>query len=324
MTEKKHNMPTYLVTGAAGFIGSHLVEILLDQNVAVIGMDNFSNGFRQNLSFIETHPNRKQFQLIEGDICDKKTCESLCQKADYVLHHAALGSVAESIAQPERYHINNVTGTLNMLLASKKHHIKRFVFASSAAIYGDRTKLPTNETALPSPKSPYAINKISAEYYCNLFYQEYQMPTVIFRYFNVYGPRQNPKSDYAAAIPKIINRCLNQTAPIIYGNGLQTRDFIYVQDIANANRCVCQDTFKYFGAPINLAGGAQISIKALVKQIQKLTKNTHPIQYDPPRPGDIKKSVACIDLSKKHIRPLALTPLASGLTETISFYKKNK
>jgi UDP-N-acetylglucosamine/UDP-N-acetylgalactosamine 4-epimerase len=287
---------TYLVTGAAGFIGSHIIEELLDLKKTVIGFDNLSNGSMACIDYLKKHKNSNNFTFLKADITNLEECRHACKNIDYVIHEAALGSVPDSIENPLKYHSNNTTGILNLLTAAQENRVKRFIFASSSAIYGDNESLPLKENESPAPKSPYAVTKLTGEYYCNFFYANYGLETVPLRYFNVFGPRQNPNSQYAAVIPKFISMYQNNSAPKIDGDGLQTRDFIYVKTVAKINIEACENTDISFGTPINVACGEKISIVELSNLIKKLTNAPQPHTFGPNRIGDIKHSHA--DISK--------------------------
>jgi UDP-N-acetylglucosamine/UDP-N-acetylgalactosamine 4-epimerase len=317
-------MKTYLVTGAAGFIASNIVDQLLTQNAKVIGLDNLSTGFQENLDAIESHPNSQNFQFIKGDIRDLETCQKACKNVDYVLHLAALGSVPRSMEMPLLYDENNITGTLNMLIAAKDNKAKRFIFSSSSSVYGDTLVLPKTETMNPLPKSPYAISKITGEYYCKIFNESYGLPTIIFRYFNVFGPRQNPKSQYAAVIPKFITSFLENTSPTIFGDGEQTRDFTFVKNVVLANIKACEMDLTHCGKAINMGCGARISVNDLAANIKKITQSTAPIDYKPPRAGDVKDSLADIVRSQEWLGLTNPTQLTEGLDITIKWYKKKQ
>ncbi|MGE4170310.1 MAG: SDR family oxidoreductase [Candidatus Margulisiibacteriota bacterium] len=314
-------MAKYLITGAAGFIGSNLVSHLLDAGQTVVALDNFSGGFRENLAFVEQHPNAHLFRLIDGDIRDFKTCQEACDGATYVLHQGALGSVPRSMTDPALYHENNITGTLNMLMAAKEAGVKRFVFASSSSVYGDTPTLPKEETMFPNPKSPYAVTKLTGEYYCKIFWTAYGLPTVMLRYFNIFGPRQNPNSQYSAVIPKFITACIKQESPIIFGNGEQTRDFTFVENVIQANLRACEAPQEAFGQPINIGCGSRISLNHLAKNIQAILKCDHlPIEYQAPRIGDVQDSLAATERMKNWLGLTTPISLEEGLYKTTTFY----
>lgn len=315
-------MSRFLVTGAAGFIGCNLVEALLNAGHTVIGLDNLSNGFQDNIDFLGSHPQRSQYTFIKGDITDFDACKHACNSVEFVLHHAALGSVPKSIEQPELYNRINMDGTFNMMKAAKQAGVKRFVYASSSSVYGDSPELPKVETMAPQPQSPYAINKITNEYYGKLFSEVYGLPTIGLRYFNVFGPRQNPNSDYAAAIPKFITSFLSNTSPIIHGDGEQTRDFVYISNVAHANLKACLAPSHACGKAYNIGCGEKISINDLVYTIKALLDSSIEITYSDTRKGDVRDSVADIRLAMKELKLDTFISLREGLAKTIEWYKQ--
>lgn len=315
-------MSTFLVTGAAGFIGSNLTEHLLKEGHFVVALDNLSNGLKTNVSFLSSLPNAAQnLTIIEGDITNVDTCHKAVEGVDYVLHQAALGSVPRSIKHPALFHKNNTEGTLNMLIASKEAKVKRFVYASSSSVYGDTPTLPKVESMTPSPKSPYAINKITTEYYGKIFYELYKLPTIGLRYFNVFGPRQNPNSQYAAVIPKFITSFINNTSPIIHGDGLQTRDFTYVTNVIQANINACHADKKAFGEVFNIGCGKSITILKLAENIRDILGSNQNILHEATRSGDIKDSLANIEKAMSHLKLNNLISLEEGLKKTIDWFK---
>ncbi len=286
---------TYLVTGGAGFIGSNLVEELLKRGESVRVLDNFSTGKRENLKdFIN------DIELIEGDIRSYHIVKQAVKGIDVVFHQAALPSVPRSINDPITSNEVNVGGTLNMLDASKEAGVKRFVFASSSSIYGDTPELPKHEGMTPNPLSPYAVSKLASEKYCSVFAKVYGLHTVALRYFNVFGPRQDPNSQYSAVIPKFIKLISNNEQPTIYGDGTQTRDFTYVANVVEANILAATKDCEP-GLLMNAACNDQIELNYLVKEINRLlNKNIEPI-YAEHRKGDILHSFADIQLIKEKL-----------------------
>ena len=304
-----------VITGGAGFIGSHLAQELAKENEVII-LDDFSSGKAENISEFSEMPNVK---VVKGTILNLPLLHQLFDGIDYVFHLAADPSVVGSIANPAKTNEVNVTGTLNVLLVAKDRKVKKVIYASSSAIYGD-APIPNVEAMILKPTSPYALTKLTGEYYCQLFSQIYGLPAVSLRYFNVYGPRQDANSDYAAVIPKFIHRILANQAPVIYGDGQQTRDFIFVEDVARATISAAEADVQE-GA-INIACGQNTSINQLAdKLIIALGKNLKPL-YTDPQPGDIKYSVA--DISKaEHL--LGFKPqcsLEEGLPQTIAYFEK--
>jgi nucleoside-diphosphate-sugar epimerase len=223
-------MPNYLVTGGAGFIGSHLVERLVDDRQSVRVLDNFSTGKRENLT-----PFLSKIELVEGDLRSRDDCRRACTDIDIIFHEAAVPSVPTSVEDPVTSHEANIDGTFNLLLAAKESKCKRVIYAASSSAYGDLPELPKREAVKPEPLSPYALNKLTGEYYCQVFYKCYGLETISLRYFNVFGPRQDPKSHYAAAIPAFVTAILRDEPPAIFGDGEQTRDFCYIDNVVHAN-----------------------------------------------------------------------------------------
>ncbi|AEH43901.1 NAD-dependent epimerase/dehydratase [Thermodesulfatator indicus DSM 15286] len=315
----------FLITGGAGFIGSNIAEYLLCEGYKVRVLDNFSNGIPKNLAFVEEIPGAKaRFTLIEGDIRDFKLCEEACKGVDYVFHEAALGSVPASVEDPATYQDVNATGTLNILRAASKTGVKRLVYAGSSSAYGDseeETPAPKREDMLPNPMSPYAVTKLSGEYFCKIFPELYGLETVILRYFNVYGPRQDPKSQYAAVIPKFITALLKEETPTIFGDGEQTRDFIFVKDVVRANLLACKADKKAVGEVINIASGKAISINELYRIIAGIIDVDIKPNYAPSRAGDVRHSLADISKARHLLNLTDLTDLEEGLGKTIAWYK---
>jgi len=318
-------MRKYLVTGGAGFIGSNLTEYLLKEGHFVRVLDNFSNGKPENLAFVSEIPGAtERFELIRGDIRDYDVCLRACEGMDYVLHQAALGSVPRSINDPDTYQQVNSTGTLNMLRAAAEAKVKRLVYAASSSAYGDVDKekpTPKREDMAPAPLSPYAVTKLTGEYYCQIFPSLYGLETVVLRYFNVFGPRQDPHSQYAAVIPKFITALLKGESPTIFGDGEQSRDFTYVENVVRANIAACEAD-KAVGEVINIACGSNISINALFKLIASLIgSDVEPI-YAPPRPGDVRHSLADISKAKALLGLREVVDLREGLERTIAWYRE--
>lgn len=315
-------MKKVLVTGAAGFIGSHLVDRFLREGYDVVGLDNFSGSRSENLAFLEVHPRKSAFRFIEGDIRHLEVCREAVSGCAYVSHQAALGSVPRSVKEPVLYHENNITGTLNMLLAAKEACVQRFVFASSSSVYGDTPTLPKHEEMPPAPLSPYAVSKLTGEAYCHAFYSAYGLPTLALRYFNVFGPRQNPHSEYAAVIPKFVKACRTNSPITIYGDGEQTRDFTFVDNVVSANLLGFTCPESLLGKAVNVGCGERISVKALATQIHTRIcggSSDAVITHVPSREGDIRDSLAAID----RLHTLGLhdpVSLGSGLSQTISWY----
>jgi len=299
-----------LVTGGAGFIGSHIVEHL--QGAAEVRvLDNLRSGFRHNLEGLP-------HQFIEASILDREAVRQAVQGVDYVFHLAAMISVPESMSKPIECDEINTRGTLVVLEEAAKAGVKKLVFSSSAAIYGDNPVVPKVETMFPEPKSPYAITKLDGEYYCKMFADEKRLQTACLRYFNVFGPRQDPKSQYAAAVPIFIHRALKGEPIMIHGDGEQTRDFIYVKDIAAANVYFATQTSAT--GVHNVAYGRRITINDLCRTICELTASKSEIRHGPERAGDVKHSMAAVD----RLQAAGFVPqgsLADGLADTVGFFK---
>lgn len=311
----------FLITGGAGFIGSHLVEYCLKRGYFVRILDNYSQSSKENLEFLKQFP-ETSYEIIEGDIRDKECCIQATKDMDYVLHQAALGSVPRSLKEPELYEENNVKGTLNILLAAKENNIKRVVQASSSSVYGDTLVLPKVETMLPSPKSPYALSKLACEHYGVIFTQFYNLPVISLRYFNVFGPRQNPFSQYAAVIPLFVKALLNDQAPTIFGDGSQTRDFTYIDNVIQANLNSCFAAEEATGKAYNIGGFKNISVNDLASKIKTLLNKHIDSNYVAKRKGDVQDSLADINLAKTFLNYTNSTSIDDGLTKTLNWYKK--
>ena len=304
-----------MVTGGAGFIGSHLVENLVKQGHNVRILDNFLTGKRENIAeFLG------EIDLIEGDIRDLETCRQAAEEVDFVLHQAALPSVPRSIEDPVLTNEINIGGTLNLLLAAKEKKVRKFVFASSSSVYGDDETLPKREGVEGAPLSPYAVTKLIGEKYCQVFNRVFGLSTVSLRYFNIFGPRQDPFSQYAAVIPIFITKIIQGERPVIFGDGEQSRDFTYVTNIVEANRLAIEAS-EISGEVINVACGDKTTVNQLFETIRKLLqKDLAPI-HEEPRPGDIRHSFA--DITKAHgvLKYEPKISLSEGLRETIRWYQ---
>lgn len=301
-----------VVTGGAGFIGSHIVERWVDEGAEVHIIDNLRSGFRKNI---------EEFSSIyfhEGSITDKELVFNVLRETDYVHHLAAMVSVPESVENPSECVDININGLLNILSASNKYGIKKVVFSSSAAVYGDLPGLPKKIDSPVFPKSPYGITKLDGEFYLNMFSEQYGLRTVSLRYFNVFGSKQNPLSQYAAAVPIFIERALKNVPIVIYGDGDQTRDFIYVKDVVEANFIAA--TNKNVNGLFNIAFGEKITINDLAKKIISLTSSKSEIIYEKERKGDIKHSFAAIKETEEHLGFFPKHSLEEGLKATIAHY----
>lgn len=305
-----------LVTGGGGFIGSNIVLGLVKKGSEVRILDNFSTGNRRNIAEIE-----KNVEIIEGDITSLATVKDSMKDVDYVIHEAALPSVSRSISDPLASNETNVSGTLKLLLAARDLGVKRFVYASSSSVYGDSPKLPKREDMCPNPKSPYAVSKLTGEQYCRLLYEIYGLETVSLRYFNVFGPRQDPGSEYAAVIPKFIDRMLKGNKPMIYGDGKQSRDFTYVGNVVNATIGALKAK-KAPGEVINVACGARITVNDLVQKINEILGISIKPEYMDPRAGDIKHSLADIAKAREILGYEPSQSFDKGLKKTIDWFQR--
>lgn len=303
-------MSKILVTGGSGFIGSHIVEHF-HQSDEVVVLDNLRTGFKKNIENFNC-------QFIKGNVTDVALVKEVTKSVDYIFHLAALVSVPESMENPQLTVEINTIATLNLLKAARESNVKKIVLSSSAAIYGDNPIVPKKETMFPEPKSPYAVTKLDGEYYFKMFRDEYGLPTTCLRYFNVFGPRQDPKSQYAAAVPIFIDKAIKNEDITIFGDGEQTRDFIYVKDIVRAN--VMAATSEASGV-FNVARGGRITINDLAKKIVELTTSKSKIIYAPERAGDVKHSQA--DISKLNSLGFeSKFDLDEGINVTIEFFSK--
>jgi nucleoside-diphosphate-sugar epimerase len=311
-------MDKYLVTGGAGFIGSNIAEELVQRGQAVRIIDNFLTGKRENISsFLD------KIELVEGDIRDYDLCRSALEGVDYVLHQAALPSVPRSVEDPLLTNEINIKGTLNLLLASREAKVKGFVFASSSSVYGDDPNLPKKEDTIGNPLSPYAISKLAGEKYCRVFSQIFGLSTVCLRYFNIFGPRQDPSSQYAAVIPNFIHRMLEGESPSIFGDGEQSRDFTYVSNVVEAN-ILASKAQGVSGQVFNIACGERTTVNSLSSKLNELLKREISPSYAEPRPGDIRHSFADISKARKMLGYEPLVPFGQGLERTIRWYRDRK
>jgi UDP-glucose 4-epimerase len=306
---------TYLVTGGAGFIGSHIVDALVAQKATVRVLDNFLTGKRENLE-----QSADDITLIEGDLTDMDAVRRAVDGVDYVLHQGALPSVPRSVSDPIGTSNININGTLNVLVAAHEAGVKRVVYAASSSAYGDIETEYKREDMPPDPRSPYAVAKLAGEQYCKAFYHTYGLETVALRYFNVFGPRQDPASQYAAVIPLFITKLLEGQPPTIDGDGLQSRDFSYIDNVADANLTACKAE-GIGGEVFNIACGGKITILDLYNEIKRqLGSDIAPI-FGPPRPGDVRHSRADVDKAGRMMGYEPLVDFEEGLARTIAWYK---
>jgi UDP-glucose 4-epimerase len=311
-------MSKVIVTGGAGFIGSHIAQELAGRDYQVIIIDNLSTG---RLSNIEPVLGMKNIVFVRGSIVNLPLLRKLFSGVDYVFHQAAVPSVPRSIKNPRASHVANTTGTLNVLLAARDNGVKKVVFASSSSVYGDTPTLPKVEDMTPNPESPYAVSKLAAEYYCQVFQKIYGLNTVCLRYFNVYGPRQDPNSPYAAVIPLFINSVMAGKSPVIFGNGEQSRDFTFVRDVVEANILAAEGTAT---GVFNIGSGVRVTINHLAELVIRLVgDNTIKPMYRDARPGDILHSLADITRAGTFgYRPKY--SLEEGLREVVNYLRAEK
>ncbi len=311
-------MASYLITGGGGFIGSNIAEALLKSGARVRILDNFSTGKRDNIL-----PFRERIEIVEGDVRSFHIVRDAVDGIDYVLHQAALPSVPRSIKDPITTDEVNVTGTLNILQAARDAGVRRLVFASSSSVYGDLEVLPKTEEMLPKPLSPYAVSKLAGEKYCGVFTQIYGLETVALRYFNVFGPRQDPTSEYSAVIPKFVNAMLRGESPLIYGDGTQSRDFTFVENVVQANLLACKvKKFPVSGQVFNIACGKAITLNDLVDTInQALATNIKP-EYTDKRPGEVLHSLANVGKANQFLDYEVKVDFKQGIKRVIDSMTK--
>jgi UDP-glucose 4-epimerase len=307
-------MGSYLVTGGAGFIGSHIVDFLVDRGDSVRVLDDFSSGKAENIE-----QNLNKIGLIHGSVADVETVRDAVKGIDYVLHHAAIASVPGSIDDPITANEVNIAGTLNVLISSRDAGVKRVVFASSSAVYGDLPTLPKIETLATDPMSPYALNKLAGEYYCKLCTALYGLETVCLRYFNVFGPRQDPNSQYSAVIPKFLTMMLSGESPRINGDGFQSRDFTFVSNNVMANFLACH-TSNVAGEVFNIGCGESFSLLELVDELNEILGTDIKPEFGPARAGDVKNSIAGIDKARAGLKFEPSVGFHEGLKRLVGWY----
>ena len=308
----------FLVTGGAGFIGSHIVDALVKNGDKVCVLDDLSSGRRENLEGVAD-----KIKFVEGDIRDKVIAAKAMDGVDYVLHQAALRSVPKSLGNPKLYNDVNINGTLNILETAKEAKVKRIVFASSSSVYGETDRFPQREDFYPRLISPYALTKLAGEYYCRIFSEIYGLETTSLRYFNVFGPRQSLENQYAVVIPKFITCMLKDENPPIHGDGKQTRDFTYVENVVQANiKAVTAPDIKC--EVFNVACGKNYSVLDIIKYVNKILKKDIKPKFTPTRAGDIKDTLADISKAKKLIKFDPRIGFEEGLVKTIEYFVNNK
>ena len=311
----------FLVTGGAGFIGSHIAEYLLNNGAKKVRvLDNMANGFQSNLDLLKKY---SSFEFLDGDIRNVETCLQACDGIDYVSHQAALGSVPRSIKEPQLTNDVNVGGFVNILKASVDNNIKRFVYASSSSVYGDEPTLPKKEERLGNSMSPYGLSKRVNEMYAQVFADVYKMPVIGLRYFNIFGPRQDPDGPYAAVVPMFVKGILNKIPVYINGDGEQTRDFTFVDNAVQVNiKAMLTDNNQAVNKVYNVAVGNNFSVNNLYEMISKYLHSDHKATYREPRAGDIKNSLADISLAKNLLNFQPTKNFEEGLIDTIEYFKK--
>jgi len=312
-------MDKYLITGGAGFIGSNITEHLIAQGHFVRVLDNFSSGKEENLDFAKGL-GKDRFELIRADIREKDVCEWACRDMDYVLHQAALRSVPKSLAEPHSYNDVNINGILNMLKAAAKSKVMRFVFASSSSIYGDTDQFPEKEDQYPLLISPYALSKLAGEYYCRIFSEHFKVNTVALRYFNVFGPKQALDDEYAVVIPKFIYCLLHDEQPPIFGNGKQSRDFTYIDNVISAN-ILAATTPGIKHEVVNVANGTDQTVLYLVEALNRIIGKDLEPEFLPVRAGDVFKTNADISKIKEKLGYKPLVEFDEGLEKTVEYFK---
>lgn len=309
-------MPTYLITGIAGFIGSNIARALLAKGASVRGLDNFVTGKRSNLTDLG------EVDFIEGSIEDPETCARACRNVDFIFHEAALASVPRSVTDPVSSNSANVNGTLNLLVAAREAGVHRVVYAGSSSAYGDQPTLPKHEEMIPDPISPYAVSKLAGEQYMRSFTRVYGLETVTLRYFNVFGPHQDPTSQYSGVLAKFSLAMLHGSTPVIYGDGNQSRDFTFIENVVAANlRAMATPAERVSGRVFNIATGQRITLNDAVGCLCDLTGYAGPVEYAPARTGDIAHSLADISLARRALGYEPKVDFHEGLRRTLHWYR---
>ncbi|HET8668494.1 MAG TPA: SDR family oxidoreductase [Terriglobales bacterium] len=310
-------MAKYLVTGIAGFIGSSIARTLLNRGEQVRGLDDFSTGRRENIAAILS-----AIDFREADINDKAAIADACAGIDYVFHEAAIPSVPKSVADPVGNNCANVDGTLSVLVAARDARVKRVMYAASSSAYGDQPELPKHESQIPAPLSPYAAAKLAGEHYMAAFYHSYGLETVSLRYFNIFGPRQDPSSPYSGVLAKFITQMLAGEQPTIFGDGEQSRDFTYIDNVVSANLLAVEAPATLCaGRVLNIGTGARITLNQTFSLLQRITGYTGSAAYGPERTGDVKHSLADIGLARQCIGYLPVATFEEGLARTVAWYQ---
>ena len=313
-----------LVTGGSGFIGSHLVEALLKRGALVRVLDNFATGNRRNLAaVVQRVPMQENLTCIDGDITDGAAVREAVRGVEYILHQAALPSVQRSVEDPLTSNRVNVEGTLNILAAAREAGVKRVIYASSSSVYGDSPQLPKVESMATNPLSPYAVSKLAAEDYCRSFTRVYGLETVSLRYFNVFGPRQDPGSVYAAVIPRFIEALLDSRPPMIYGDGTQSRDFTFIENVVQAN-LLALDASGVAGEAFNIACGESVDLQSVVQLLGEFSNCNVQPEYQAPRTGDVKHSLADISKAKRMLGYHPSVSFREGLKQTFEYFRQRR
>jgi nucleoside-diphosphate-sugar epimerase len=308
-----------LVTGGAGFIGSHIAAALASAGARVRVIDDLSTGYRENLEGING-----DLEFVEGSLAEPNALAKAIEDVELIFHEAAIPSVPRSVENPRKTHVASVESTFSLLLAAREKNVKRLVYAASSSAYGDQPTLPKVETMLPDPLSPYAVAKLVGEHYCQVFSRVYGLETVSLRYFNVFGPRQDPSSPYSGVVSRFISDLLGGNRPVIYGDGEQSRDFTYIQNVVDANLKAAQTT-KGIGQVINVANGERISLNHLLDELKSLTRKPDVVpDYQPPRRGDVKHSLADITRAREWLGYEPGVSLRPGLQFTIDWWKSSR
>jgi len=305
-----------LVTGGAGFVGSHVVERLCRDGHDVRVLDDFSTGFRRNLRGVES-----DVDVVEGDVRDPGTVRAAVAGSEVVLHQAALPSVPRSIRAPLESHAVNALGTLNVLMAAREAQVRRVVYASSSSVYGDSSVLPEHEGLAPAPRSPYAVSKLAGEHYCRVFWDVHGLETVSLRYFNVFGPRQDRRSQYAGAIAAFSAAMLNGARPVVFGDGRQSRDFTYVDNAVDAN-IRAMDAPGAAGGTYNVACGERVSLLGVLRELERLTGRTADPAFEPVRAGDVRHTHADIERARAALGYRPVVDFAEGLSRALGHYER--
>jgi nucleoside-diphosphate-sugar epimerase len=313
-------MATYLITGVAGFIGSALARAVLAQGDKVRGADNFSTGKRNNIAEL-----LDRIEVREADLLDLEAVQSACRGVDYVLHEAAIPSVPRSVRDPLESNRANIDATVNVLVGARDAKVKRVVYAASSSAYGDTPTLPKHEEMSPNPISPYAVAKLASEYYMTSFFRCYGLETVALRYFNIFGPRQDPSSPYSGVLAKFITQMLKGEQPTILGDGAQSRDFTYVDNVVHANLLACKaPAGEVAGRVFNVATGTRIDLNEMFRVLKKLTGYPGEVKYGPERAGDVKHSLADLTRAEKHLGYRPQVNFEDGLRRTIDWYRSQE